>query len=272
MLDFAKIFQTGAAVGDTINSMIRGQQINKIEQGNLELQKEQYDYQTRLQREIFSREDNAIQRRVADLKAAGLSPTLAAGSAARAGEAIKLTTPQRGTTGKQIQAGALAGLASDLSTINKTIAETKLIESQKNKTDAETGNIQSQIEKRAVEIRKLKAESSQIEAMFDSIIHKAISDSNYSRYQAEIAEAQSKMTWQEWNFHYAFLEYLREEQKITSGIPKINPITQQYIALKASSALKELDAEAWSKIAEATGDAATSSTLRILGGLIRAIK
>ncbi len=63
---------------------------------NYQLQKENLDYQKSLQKVMFEREDNAVQRRLNDLKSAGLSPVLAAGSSANAGPVISTAPPQRG--------------------------------------------------------------------------------------------------------------------------------------------------------------------------------
>lgn len=64
-------------------------------QTNFELQKRQQDYMKEMQQRAWEREDSAVRRRVADLRAAGLSPTLAAGSSAQSSGPIGINIPQR---------------------------------------------------------------------------------------------------------------------------------------------------------------------------------
>lgn len=61
---------------------------------NYQLQQDMFGYQKGIQQDIFNREDNAIQRRVDDLRAAGLSPVLAAGQGASAGSVVQTKAPQ----------------------------------------------------------------------------------------------------------------------------------------------------------------------------------
>lgn len=56
-------------------------------------QRDQVAYQKDLQQTIFNREDTAAQRKAADLQAAGLSKTLAAGQPSAAGQAVGLNSP-----------------------------------------------------------------------------------------------------------------------------------------------------------------------------------
>ncbi len=81
-----------ATIGSTVAGTIDSIKTNKE---NLALQKDNLAYQKDLQKQIFAREDNAVQRRVNDLIKAGLSPTLAAGSSAGAGSVVSTSAPQR---------------------------------------------------------------------------------------------------------------------------------------------------------------------------------
>lgn len=103
--------------------MLGAQDAIKTNDLNYQLQKENLAYQKSLQNTIFQREDTAVARRMADLKNAGLSATLAAGSAAQAGQAISTKAPE-----KQNNLEAMITLAN---------VQTRLAEQQRAQTEAD---------------------------------------------------------------------------------------------------------------------------------------
>lgn len=66
----------------------------QIGQMNYQSEVQNRQQQLALQKEAWKREDNAVSRRVADLKASGLSPVLAAGSAATSSSPIRTEAPK----------------------------------------------------------------------------------------------------------------------------------------------------------------------------------
>lgn len=61
---------------------------------NYRAQMKALEWQKEAQKTTWEREDNAIQRRVKDLRAAGMSPVLAAGQGAQSSGPIQVTAPQ----------------------------------------------------------------------------------------------------------------------------------------------------------------------------------
>lgn len=108
---------------------------------NRHLQEKQFEYQKELNEKLMNREDTAYQRQVNDLRAAGLSPLMAAGGAGAGGTVSGGTAPQQNTDWSGIgQGGAnfASAIQSGLELSQKTQTDRTMQELEKQKLRLET--------------------------------------------------------------------------------------------------------------------------------------
>lgn len=104
---------------------------------NIAMQRETNQQNERLMREAWGREDSSVQRRTADLKAAGLSPVLAAGQGASSMSPIKMDAPQGQDWGSQAASQAISGTLA-ATQLRQTEAQMALTRAQERQVDINT--------------------------------------------------------------------------------------------------------------------------------------
>lgn len=124
-------FVAGSLIGagaDLVGGLVSGSK-------NYKLGKKQLNWQKQVQQTTWNREDNAVQRRAADLESAGMNRLLAAGSAASTSSPVHVDVPHApdlsGIGDPILRAiETKISLAKQRADISQTEAQTKLLQGQ----------------------------------------------------------------------------------------------------------------------------------------------
>ena len=129
------------SAGTGIYNAVKG---NQISTQNYELQKDMFNYQKDLQKQIFEREDTAVQRKATDLQNAGFSKWLAAGGqGSSAGAVVNTQAPHREQVNLDLSQAILgiSSLSEMMYNKDKMIADTNFINANAERTRADTQKV-----------------------------------------------------------------------------------------------------------------------------------
>lgn len=143
---------------------------------NTAQQKKSQAHNQRVQEVTWDREDNAVQRRVADLAAAGLHPTLAAGSAADTSAPIR-QEPVQMDRGMQDGFSVLASQGQALANIEQTQAQTDLTRAQVNAYELEVEGKRLSNQRVAQLMKQTEIEMKRLDSVLANMEH----DYDYAR-------------------------------------------------------------------------------------------
>lgn len=126
---------------------------------NYDAQMQNLNYQKDLQKQIFAREDNAVQRRAEDLQNAGLSKTLAAGDAAGAGAVVNTKAPQTSVIDDVLRGMSVSQMQAD---VKHTQAQTENLLKQNEQIDS---NIYAQTIQNSYTMVKMSLEQGRLDML-----------------------------------------------------------------------------------------------------------
>lgn len=155
------------AIGDTAIGGLNYVEQKKQNEIDNAYREKAFEYQKQLQQQIFEREDNATQRKAADLEKAGFNKLMATGQQANAGQAVGAYSGAGGQaaqlqTGIQQSIDSIYNALTTQQNISQSKTQQQLTESQILGTQAGTRKINKEIQKLTNDTLKTDAERNKI--------------------------------------------------------------------------------------------------------------